>query len=862
MSHSIKKQILLILLAVVLALSLVVMFTACNNQHEHTYSTEWTTDADYHWHAATCEHTSEKSGLAVHSDNNDDGRCDTCDYELTHKHTFNETYWLWDSESHWRIATCEHTEEKGSLGAHIDENSDNKCDICEYPISTHEHSYSESWESNETEHWLPATCEHTDLKSSVGAHVDINEDEHCDVCFRELPHVDTFSEDWTYDETNHWHAATCRHKELTSGNAIHSFVSGVCECGVKQSEVDVYAIYAEHTSRADSFVDWLTALEEAGVVEVRKTPSGDAVYEYSDGTVEAIYVAERTFKVEAITAEGQGVAHVWIMVSLYKDGAYQEVNGSIALGLAETDDSGVAEISFYPVAGYTDDNVSYGIRIAERKDIASFLGENEEEVSNPIPNRYFKSDNSIGVANYVVGEEIVGKEIVAQFTFEFSRGWNAYEKFTLPYARYYEKPLQAEGLKEEGFTFEFTASGDNLFDYFYFTPANKYSFESASATTPPDQLLIIEQNFALAASGYYTLSFEVEGDATATLYYWNASGVNLGAHHDTNANGTPADKYITSLSGGAAGTIVGSTGKYTGGNFVNVVIEPEEGLRMYQLGLRTDTVCKVTVTVERTGDFIVDEPDYVVDWNEAVDGVYTSNKKVSAKYYDTTIIALNGVPAGLYEITLDNNNYDGLVVIPGIIEFDVVYGGNDAEALKAYTDTDKTNKITVYEGTKAKTSNGNDVPDGAEFRFIIRITEDTKKLYFDNGIGSGSGISTSGILIIKPYELPTLTVNESVYLPVTNLSAESYQIPLDGVLNGVYNISVIVCGVDNGGTNIPLTINIGNRVVSLSNVYEIEVRGTYLYTGTITFESGDSTITFTNSVSNSFMANVTLIPIT
>lgn len=34
--------------------------------HVHTFSEAWTTDATSHWHAATCEHTTEVSGKADH----------------------------------------------------------------------------------------------------------------------------------------------------------------------------------------------------------------------------------------------------------------------------------------------------------------------------------------------------------------------------------------------------------------------------------------------------------------------------------------------------------------------------------------------------------------------------------------------------------------------------------------------------------------------------------------------------------------------------------------------------------------------------------------------------------------------------
>lgn len=51
----------------------------------------------------------------------------------------------------------------------------------------HVHTYSEDWSSNETEHWHAATCEHTDQKSDLGAHVDNDKDNKCDICSKELP---------------------------------------------------------------------------------------------------------------------------------------------------------------------------------------------------------------------------------------------------------------------------------------------------------------------------------------------------------------------------------------------------------------------------------------------------------------------------------------------------------------------------------------------------------------------------------------------------------------------------------------------------------------------------------------------------
>ena len=47
-----------------------------------------------------------------------------------HKHTYS-TEWTWDDVNHWLSATCEHTEERASVAAHVF-GDDNICDVCGY----------------------------------------------------------------------------------------------------------------------------------------------------------------------------------------------------------------------------------------------------------------------------------------------------------------------------------------------------------------------------------------------------------------------------------------------------------------------------------------------------------------------------------------------------------------------------------------------------------------------------------------------------------------------------------------------------------------------------------------------------------
>jgi len=52
-------------------------------EHEHTYSTEWSKDATYHWHAATCGHDVVDAKAAHVYDNSKDATCNVCNYTRT-----------------------------------------------------------------------------------------------------------------------------------------------------------------------------------------------------------------------------------------------------------------------------------------------------------------------------------------------------------------------------------------------------------------------------------------------------------------------------------------------------------------------------------------------------------------------------------------------------------------------------------------------------------------------------------------------------------------------------------------------------------------------------------------------------------
>lgn len=48
-------------------------------EHTHSYGSEWKTDADEHWNECEC---GDKANKAAHADENNDGKCDICDYTM------------------------------------------------------------------------------------------------------------------------------------------------------------------------------------------------------------------------------------------------------------------------------------------------------------------------------------------------------------------------------------------------------------------------------------------------------------------------------------------------------------------------------------------------------------------------------------------------------------------------------------------------------------------------------------------------------------------------------------------------------------------------------------------------------------
>ncbi len=96
----------------------------------------------------------------------------------------------------------------------------------------HTHTYSDKWTNDATNHWHAANCEHTGEKADEAAHVDANNDVVCDVCGYDYGHTHTYGDTWSMDEANHWYASACGHESMTKDKAAHVDANNDKACDV------------------------------------------------------------------------------------------------------------------------------------------------------------------------------------------------------------------------------------------------------------------------------------------------------------------------------------------------------------------------------------------------------------------------------------------------------------------------------------------------------------------------------------------------------------------------------------------------------------------------------------------------------
>ncbi len=102
---------------------------------------------------------------------------------LVHTHSYDMDHYVYDEAFHWHQPTCEHQDAVKDKDAHT-LNSEGTCTLCGYKSNgaAHTHTFdTDTYEYDNTFHWHPATCEHTGEVSGKEKHT-FNEDGSCWYC--------------------------------------------------------------------------------------------------------------------------------------------------------------------------------------------------------------------------------------------------------------------------------------------------------------------------------------------------------------------------------------------------------------------------------------------------------------------------------------------------------------------------------------------------------------------------------------------------------------------------------------------------------------------------------------------------------
>ena len=185
------------ILSLILALMLLLLCLASCDSSKHEHITEdWKYNEYGHWQPITCSLNTcnlEESPISDHVDDNTDNICDICGYKKMLSteqptdsntecvHTYGE--WQYDETYHWCDWSCSlDLCDIDTTGEHIDKDGDSVCDTCNYIILNCVHTYGE-WQYNETHHWRDWSCSLNMCRiETTGEHFDEDENGVCDKC--------------------------------------------------------------------------------------------------------------------------------------------------------------------------------------------------------------------------------------------------------------------------------------------------------------------------------------------------------------------------------------------------------------------------------------------------------------------------------------------------------------------------------------------------------------------------------------------------------------------------------------------------------------------------------------------------------
>lgn len=239
--------------AVVLCFVIPVMFCSCKKEHtEHTFSQEWVSDENSHWHPCTFEGCTEKSDSAEHTWDNGTVsghktiyKCTVCERtkETVNEHIANTTEWEKDDTQHWHACTIDGCTEKVNASSHdwnegivVGHYTNYECLTCGQTKQVKNPCKAKingAWSKDDDYHWHDCSVGSCDEKVDKALH-NWGEGEpsghyinytcrDCGLIKSDKIPCDYDLSKWEYDETHHWHPCTIDGCELTSEKVEHNF---------------------------------------------------------------------------------------------------------------------------------------------------------------------------------------------------------------------------------------------------------------------------------------------------------------------------------------------------------------------------------------------------------------------------------------------------------------------------------------------------------------------------------------------------------------------------------------------------------------------------------------------------------------
>ena len=187
--------------------------------------------------------------------------------------------------------------------------------------SKHEHGFSEEWTHDETGHWHACTGENCEEKGEFAAHVyDNDADTTCNVCgYARAAHVHAAGTVWENDETNHWRECTVRGCNEQLDKAAHTWDEG--------------AITTEATFVNDGVKTYTCTV-------CAKTRTESVAFECAEVPFEKSTVADKTYATITITDDTIGTYYFKYNVSdvsMDKTESYWIVVNKVGGGLTQND---------------------------------------------------------------------------------------------------------------------------------------------------------------------------------------------------------------------------------------------------------------------------------------------------------------------------------------------------------------------------------------------------------------------------------------------------------------------------------------------------------------------------------------------